>query len=364
MVGIVVVSHSRRSPPGHGALAAQMAGTTCASRRRRHARRRPGTDADRVRAAIDRADSGDGVVVLGDLGSAILTVRAVLAGRDERPRPAARRAARRGRRRRRGDRLRRGSASTTSNGRRGGLAVPPSSETTVALPPTSICTRAPRRSSCAPRWASARASPSAAGEREADAKSLLSVLSLGAKAGTTLRLRADGDDAPVAVGALAAAWPAYASSAATSEASAARSARLGEPAPRRAASSARTAARTAPDAGGADAQLAHAEPDQQRHQQRIAGRLAAHLDHAARLARRVAGARRSRPARAGRARRRAPAAKRSAPSTSAVRSFVPIERKSAAARDRRRGRHGGTRLDHRAERRRRRRSSARDGVDA
>ena len=38
-----------------------------------------------------------------------------------------------------------------------------------------------------------------AGEREADAKSLLSVLALGAKAGTTLRLRADGDDGPVAL---------------------------------------------------------------------------------------------------------------------------------------------------------------------
>ena len=42
----------------------------------------------------------------------------------------------------------------------------------------------------------------AAGEREADAKSLLSVLALGAKAGTTLRLRADGNDGPVAVEAL------------------------------------------------------------------------------------------------------------------------------------------------------------------
>ena len=39
----------------------------------------------------------------------------------------------------------------------------------------------------------------AVGDREADAKSLLSVLALGAKAGTTLRLRADGDDGPVAV---------------------------------------------------------------------------------------------------------------------------------------------------------------------
>ena len=42
-----------------------------------------------------------------------------------------------------------------------------------------------------------------AGARDADAKSLLSVLALGAKGGTSLRLRADGDDAGPAVAALA-----------------------------------------------------------------------------------------------------------------------------------------------------------------
>lgn len=39
---------------------------------------------------------------------------------------------------------------------------------------------------------------------EADAKSLLSVLGLGARRGTALRLRAQGDDAAVALSALAA----------------------------------------------------------------------------------------------------------------------------------------------------------------
>jgi phosphotransferase system HPr (HPr) family protein len=43
----------------------------------------------------------------------------------------------------------------------------------------------------------------ASGEREADAKSLLSVLALGAKAGTELRLSASGDDAAAALEALA-----------------------------------------------------------------------------------------------------------------------------------------------------------------
>ena len=40
-------------------------------------------------------------------------------------------------------------------------------------------------------------------EREVDAKSLLSVLALGARPGTTLKLRADGDDAGAAVATLA-----------------------------------------------------------------------------------------------------------------------------------------------------------------
>jgi phosphotransferase system HPr (HPr) family protein len=43
----------------------------------------------------------------------------------------------------------------------------------------------------------------AAGEREADAKSLLSVLALGARRGTSIRLRADGEDAAAAIAALA-----------------------------------------------------------------------------------------------------------------------------------------------------------------
>lgn len=41
------------------------------------------------------------------------------------------------------------------------------------------------------------------GEREVDAKSLLSILALGAKRGTSLRLSAEGEDAAAAVDALA-----------------------------------------------------------------------------------------------------------------------------------------------------------------
>jgi phosphotransferase system HPr (HPr) family protein len=45
----------------------------------------------------------------------------------------------------------------------------------------------------------------AAGEREVDAKSLLSILALGAKAGTPLRLSANGEDATAAIEALSSA---------------------------------------------------------------------------------------------------------------------------------------------------------------
>jgi phosphocarrier protein HPr len=44
----------------------------------------------------------------------------------------------------------------------------------------------------------------AAGDREADAKSILGVMALGAKGGTTLRIRAEGEDAAAAAEALAA----------------------------------------------------------------------------------------------------------------------------------------------------------------
>lgn len=79
MVGIVVVSHSSELAEGLAALASQMAGPEV---RIEPAGGLPGgglgTDEDRVRTAIKAADQGAGVVILGDLGSAILTVRHVL----------------------------------------------------------------------------------------------------------------------------------------------------------------------------------------------------------------------------------------------------------------------------------------------
>ncbi|SEO53402.1 dihydroxyacetone kinase phosphoryl donor subunit DhaM [Amycolatopsis saalfeldensis] len=72
-VGIVLVSHSAKLAEGLAELAAQMAPDV---------RIRPaggldgggiGTDYDEVVAAVQRADSGDGVVLLYDLGSAQMT---------------------------------------------------------------------------------------------------------------------------------------------------------------------------------------------------------------------------------------------------------------------------------------------------
>jgi phosphoenolpyruvate---glycerone phosphotransferase subunit DhaM len=90
MVGIVIVSHSADIASGAAELAGQMAGPDV---RIEAAGGDPdgglGTDGARVAAAIAAADQGDGVVVLGDLGSAILTVRAVLDGDADGDRGAA-----------------------------------------------------------------------------------------------------------------------------------------------------------------------------------------------------------------------------------------------------------------------------------
>ena len=80
--------------------------------------------------------------------------------------------------------------------------MPPSSETTATLPPGVDLHARPAAHFVRTALGFSSRIAVATGEREADAKSLLSVLALGAKAGNTLRLRADGDDGPLAVEAL------------------------------------------------------------------------------------------------------------------------------------------------------------------
>jgi PTS hybrid protein len=83
VIGIVLVSHSAALAEGLSDLVGQVSGEDV--------RVRPaggsgdgglGTDPDRIAAAIRSADTGSGVVVLVDIGSAVLSVKAILAGGD------------------------------------------------------------------------------------------------------------------------------------------------------------------------------------------------------------------------------------------------------------------------------------------
>ncbi|HEX6131407.1 MAG TPA: dihydroxyacetone kinase phosphoryl donor subunit DhaM, partial [Actinomycetota bacterium] len=81
MVGLVIVSHSRRLAEGAAELARQMAGEDVAveiAGGLDEPGHPIGTDAMLVRAAIDRAWSDDGVLVLMDLGSAVLSAEMAL----------------------------------------------------------------------------------------------------------------------------------------------------------------------------------------------------------------------------------------------------------------------------------------------
>ncbi len=99
MVGIVVVSHSDALAEGVVALAREMGGQELALEAA-GGTDDPGvlgTDAERVRAAIERAMSADGVLVLMDLGSALMSAEfavellGILPGRVRAERRAARR---------------------------------------------------------------------------------------------------------------------------------------------------------------------------------------------------------------------------------------------------------------------------------
>jgi PTS hybrid protein len=77
-VGLVIVSHSSKIADGVVELAAQMAGTVTIAPAGGTDDGGIGTSFDKVTEAIGVADDGDGVVVLCDLGSAILTAETAL----------------------------------------------------------------------------------------------------------------------------------------------------------------------------------------------------------------------------------------------------------------------------------------------
>ncbi|HHW13365.1 MAG TPA: PTS mannose transporter subunit IID, partial [Firmicutes bacterium] len=79
MVGIVVVSHSRKVAEGVREISVQMAGPAVPlAVAGGTADGGIGTDATAVAAALDAAYSADGVVVLADLGSAVMTAQLVI----------------------------------------------------------------------------------------------------------------------------------------------------------------------------------------------------------------------------------------------------------------------------------------------
>jgi PTS hybrid protein len=83
VVGIVLVSHSPQLAAGLAELLGEIGGAevpvvTAAGTEDG----RIGTSPDAVRAALTEADRGDGVVVLPDLGSAVLSVKVALEDAD------------------------------------------------------------------------------------------------------------------------------------------------------------------------------------------------------------------------------------------------------------------------------------------
>jgi phosphoenolpyruvate---glycerone phosphotransferase subunit DhaM len=81
-VGIVLVSHSAQLAEGTANLAAQVSGGTVTIIAAGGTDDGDlGTSAAKVERGLSQADQGAGVVVLPDLGSAVLTVRAVLTDR-------------------------------------------------------------------------------------------------------------------------------------------------------------------------------------------------------------------------------------------------------------------------------------------
>ncbi|WP_254271713.1 dihydroxyacetone kinase phosphoryl donor subunit DhaM [Haloarcula marina] len=72
MVGLVVVSHSAKAAEGIAEVAAEMGGDTRIEPVGGDGQGGFGTVPDAIEDALDAADGGDGVVVLVDLGSAVM----------------------------------------------------------------------------------------------------------------------------------------------------------------------------------------------------------------------------------------------------------------------------------------------------
>jgi phosphoenolpyruvate---glycerone phosphotransferase subunit DhaM len=77
-VALVVVSHSEKIADGAAELAAQMAPDVSIVAAGGTSDGRIGTSLERVMAALEKAAGGDGVLILADLGSAVMTAESAL----------------------------------------------------------------------------------------------------------------------------------------------------------------------------------------------------------------------------------------------------------------------------------------------
>jgi phosphoenolpyruvate---glycerone phosphotransferase subunit DhaM len=82
MVGIVLISHSSSLAAGAAELVGQIAGAARVVPAGGTDDGRLGTSTERIAAAITAADTGDGVLLIPDLGSAVLSARSLLADHD------------------------------------------------------------------------------------------------------------------------------------------------------------------------------------------------------------------------------------------------------------------------------------------
>lgn len=83
MVGIVIVSHSQKLAEGAVELAKMMAADAPVAAAGGLEDGGLGTSFDRIMAAIEAVDAGDGVVVFMDMGSAVMTTEMVCEALDE-----------------------------------------------------------------------------------------------------------------------------------------------------------------------------------------------------------------------------------------------------------------------------------------
>lgn len=83
MVGIVIVSHSSKISEGVVELSSQMAGDVKVLSAGGTEDGRIGTDAIKIKEAIENANNGDGVLVLADLGSAVMNAELAIDILDE-----------------------------------------------------------------------------------------------------------------------------------------------------------------------------------------------------------------------------------------------------------------------------------------